>query len=281
MAGLITINDSNSHLFINPVHDGEVKVCGTLPRDFMRCPVGYLPHAKPFDLPLIPESEWQPRLDALKAAKAQLLDVRNRGMQGQPIPSRDQNGKGYCWAHSGVSAHLLARAAMNEPYADLSAFAIACMIKHFQDEGGWGSEGVEFQGDRGCPTAQFWPQQSMSQSNDNPNTWANAKLHRYLSWRDLDPNQMKAQLVTCLLLGFPVVSDFNWWSHSVCTMQLESLNPFKTRIWNSWGDSWSENGTGLLEGSKAIPDAALVCLYTSPSAEARAYYRGEEYAQTV
>ena len=29
------------------------------------------------------------------------------------------------------------------------------------------------------------------------------------------------------------------------------------RILNSWGDSWSDNGTGVLSGSKAIPDGAV------------------------
>lgn len=262
----VVIHDGNAHLFINPVINGEVKKCGSIPRNYLTHPVGYLACAKPFDLPLIPEGEWQGRLDALKAAKARLSDVRNKGVAGSPIPSRDQNGKGYCWAHSGVSAHLLARAVANEPYADLSAYAVACMIKQFQDEGGWGSEGVEFQADKGCPTSEFWPQQSMSRSNDNPKTWENAKLHRYTEWMDLDPSNVKPQLVTCLLLDIPVVVDFNWWSHSVCAMDLESLNPFTIRIWNSWGDSWSENGTGLLQGNKAIPDGAVACRVITASA---------------
>jgi hypothetical protein len=107
----------------------------------------------------------------------------------------------------------------------------------------------------------------MSKSNDKPETWANAALHKYTDWRDLDPRNMKAQLVTCLLNGWPVVSDFDWWSHSVCTIDIVSLNPFKTRILNSWGDSWSSNGTGILEGKKAIPDNGLACIITTPSSK--------------
>lgn len=140
----IIINDSNYNDFVSPVVDGEIKVRGLIPRDYSQCPVGYMACAKPFDLPLIPESEWEERLAAQRAAKAQLSDVRNRGMNGQPMPSRDQNGKGYCWAHSGTSAHLIVRAMQGQPYADLSAFAVACIIKGFRDQGGWGSQGVEF-----------------------------------------------------------------------------------------------------------------------------------------
>ncbi len=65
--------------------------------------------------------------------------------------------------------------------------------------------------------------------------------------------------------GFPVVVDYNWWSHSICALDLVSLSPFRIRIWNSWGDSWSEGGTGILEGGKAIPNGALVALVQTPS----------------
>lgn len=228
---------------------------GLVERDYSTHPVGY--NAKPFDLPLIPESEWQSRLDAQKAAKAQLSDIRNTGMNGQPIPSRDQNGKGYCWAHSSTSAALIVRAINGLPYEDLSAFAVACIIKNYRDEGGWGAESLEWIAANGIPTSEFWPQKSMSRSNDTPAMRTNAKLHEFSQWMDLDPNDMKRQLVTCLLSGIPVVTDLNWWSHSICTLDLVSLSPFTTRIWNSWGDSWSENGTGLLQGNRAIPDSAI------------------------
>ena len=249
----IIINDSNFdiHMF-----SGQG---GLVPRNFTTHPVGYVACAKPFDLPLIPESEWQSRLDALNASGMLLSQIRAKGNAGQPIPSRDQDSIGYCWCHSPVSACLLMRAVANEPYEDLSPFAIGCMIKGFQDQGGWNAEAVEFMGTRGCPTSQFWPQRSMSRPNDNPATWENAKKYRYLEWMDLDPRNMKAQMVTCLLMGMALATDHNWWAHSICTCDLVSLTPFRTRIWNSWGDSWSENGMGILQGSRAIPDAAIAC----------------------
>jgi hypothetical protein len=62
-------------------------------------------------------------------------------------------------------------------------------------------------------------------------------------------------------LGIPVVSDFNWWSHSVCTLDLIDVDPadiqgsIRTRIWNSWSRSWSDDGEGELKGRKAIPNS--------------------------
>lgn len=227
---------------------------GLVERNYDDYPVAY--NSKPFTLPLIPESEWADRLAAQKAAKAQLSDIRKIGNFGNIIPSTDQNGKGYCWAHSVVSAMMLLRAVQNEPYVELSAYAIACIIKNYRDQGGWGSQALEWVAAHGCPSSEFWPLKSMSRSNDNAAMRANAARHKVSEWMDLQPRN-KAQLVTCLLLNIPVVSDFNWWGHSVCSMDIVSLNPFRTRIWNSWSDRWGDKGEGILEGSKAIPDGMI------------------------
>ena len=394
------IDGRNWRKVVSPTVDGETKQHGLIPRDFDAEPVGSLMFASAFTIPIIPNSEWQDRLDQLMKDKAQQSDIRNdAGPDGGAIPSRDQNGKGYClppgalvrmadgthkaieqvrlgdevltnhlrpkrvlqtmnrlftgdmvslrvdgmespltttgdhpvdvpsifspgyhsrtadlvtagekvnvfagdrfcprnvrsvgkravkdvtvfdigveddhhfiagdvlvhncWAHSSVSAAIISRAVSGQPYADLSAYAIACIIKNYQDQGGWGSESMEFLAKRGVPTSEFWPQQSMSKANDKPATWENAALYKATEWMELDPSQMMNQLVTCLLLGYPVVTDFNWWSHSVCTIDLVSVKPFQTRILNSWGDKWSANGTGVLAGAKAKPDNALALI---------------------
>jgi hypothetical protein len=267
--GLITITDDNWNEYIDPVVDDEQKAGGLVPRDYESFPIGCYATAKPFpDSMLIPKSEWKDRLAQQKSDKARLIDVRNRGMKGQPIPSLDQNGKGYCWAHSSASAILLVRAVQGEPYVDLSAFAVACIIKNYRNEGGWGAASLDFIAERGIPTSEFWPQKSMSKSNDKPETWENAKLHKFVEWYDLD-NRNLEQFVSCLLLGWPIVSDFNWWGHSVCTMCLESVDDsvssLQTWILNSWGDNWSENGAGILKGSKAMPDDAIAACVSTPS----------------
>jgi len=273
--GEIVINDSNAHHFIDPTIDGEEKKCGTVPRPYDTHPIGcYAPHIKAFDIPLIPWSEVAERLQERVAKKAQLSDVRMiSGPNGGMIPSRDQDGKGYCWGHSGTSAHLLTRGFMGEPYADLSAFSVCCMIKNFRDEGGWGAEGVKFQAEKGIAEAKFWPQQSMSRSNDNPQTWANAALHKYVEFIELDPQDPNylQQIVTCHLSDYAGIFDYNWWSHSVSGADLVAIDSsgshqsYKCRIWNSWADSWSAQGMGTLEYPKAIPDSALFCRVVRPS----------------
>lgn len=232
---------------------------GLIPRDYATHPVGYLACAKPFDLPLMTDDEIEACIRQKDADNSWLDNVRDRGMFGQPIPSRDQNGKGYCWAHSSTSAALLVRARDNQPYADLSAYAVACIIKQYRDEGGWGAESLEFIASRGIPTSEFWPQQSMSSGNDKPATWENAALHKFAEWMDLEPRNAR-QYATCLCNDIPVVSDYNWWGHSVCSCRLISWGGgrnLKSRIWNSWGDSWKANGMGDLVGSQALPDGQI------------------------
>lgn len=291
--GEIVIHDGNFHLFINPTIDGELKKCGTVPRDWARHPCGFSPFAPASSITPVPRSEWSERIRDKVARKAQLSDLRNVGMpDGTPIPSRDQNGYGYCWAHSTTSAAVLRRCRDHLPYADLSAYAIACIIKNYRDEGGWNAESMEFLAKRGCPTSEFWPQRSVNSQNDNPKTWENAALHKDTDWADIpESNNCFDVLATYLLNNIPCPSDFNWWSHSVCSTDLvdgASLygrmrgmdsgklitqqefdriwrvddfgGAWGNRIWNSWGNSYGSNGMGILTESRGTPNGAMALL---------------------
>jgi hypothetical protein len=262
----LVIHDGNWRQHVEPVVAGERKRGGLIPRDFGTHPIGCYAGIAAVDIPLIPRSEWSARIKEMEATKSRISDVRmTAGPNGGMVPSRDQDGKGYCWAHSGVGAVMMLRALMNQPYVSLSAYAVACTIKNYQDEGGWGAQGVDFQMSRGCPSDAFWPQQSMSRSNDKPETWANAATHKITEqWADLSAQEYDRdltfdQVMTLLLSRIPVVTDFNWWSHSVCAIDPVEVEAgsFGVRILNSWGDSWSDRGMGVLQGQKAIPDGAV------------------------
>lgn len=304
--GLVVIHPGNEAQFIDGTpHAGENRRTGLVPRDYEKHPVGFYKGITPYhkvDMGLIPQSEWAGLIQRKTREKSWLSDLRDIGMNGKPIPSRDQNGKGYCWAHSGVSAQLLVRARDNQPYADLSAYSVACIIKNFRDEGGWGAQGVDFMREYGCATSKTWKQQSMSRANVNDAMRAEALKYRIdEGWIDLqaaqyDRNLTWAQVVTCLLNDQPVIVDYNWWGHSVCAAALVNgaalfgtfrgesgklldLQQFETvwdmndpvtagigaLIWNSWGDSWSQNGMGVLSPQKSVPNGsvALRTVYAS------------------
>lgn len=306
-SGSVVIDDHNPHLWQTPTVDGQRRMHGLIPRDYKTHPLGCYAGIRPYhavQMPTIPQDQWSQRLKDLKAAGMLLSQVRRRGNKGQSIPSRDQDGKGYCWAHSGTSAHLVSRARDGLPYVDLSAYAIACQIKQFADEGGWGAQGVDWQIEHGVPTSRTWPQQSMSRSNVNEAMKADALLHRVVDgWIDLQAQQYDRtlsvlQFGTCWLSGWPTVNDYNWWSHSVCGLDLvdgvslfneglrdeagklltiqafhsiwdmndQAAAGYGCKIWNSWGDSWSDMGEGVLPPQKAWPDGGVALTTVTASA---------------
>jgi C1A family cysteine protease len=248
------IHDSTPADLLFPADKGR----GLVPRDWSEHPAGFL--SPPSEMPLIPRSEWSARIKELETTKSRLSDVRG------PIPSLDQGQVGYCWAHSTTHAVMLCRAVANDPYIPLSAYAVAATIKRGADEGGWCGLSAKFHREKGAPSQAIWPQGDRDyRKYDKPETWANADAHRTTEeWVDLakaeyDQTLTFDQVATCLLSRIPCAVDFNWWSHSVCALDLVEVEAgsFGLRIWNSWADSWGERGTGVLQGQKAIPDGAV------------------------
>lgn len=240
-----------------PIINGEAKGHGLVPRDYSIYPAEMF--APPSEINLIPQSEWSSRLKEQEQNNSRLSDVRGS------IPSLDQNGQGYCWAYSTGSCLTLIRAINNQPYVRLSPHGVACKIKNFRDEGGWCGLSAKFSRENGYPTVLTWPEKSMSRQHDTAATWQDAAKRKVTEdWVDLtrdvyDQNLTFDQVATCLLSGIPCAVDFNWWSHSVCGMDLVEVEAgsFGLRIWNSWSDSWEDRGTGILRGSKAIPNGAV------------------------
>lgn len=272
----IIINDENAHQFADVTVNGEHKAKGLIPRDYEKYPVGYYRAAPAwdfFDMPLIPQSEWSARIREMEDTKSRLSDIRRTASSGKPIPSLDQNGRGYCWAHSATMAVMMIRASMGLSYVRLSAYAIACVIKDYRDEGGWGAQALDFIATginkngkhyEGVPSVDFWPEKSIKPSNDNQATWDNAALHKVtegfvdIQAAQYDRNLTFAQTMTCLLNRIPVIGDYNWWRHSICLLDPVEIEPgsFGVRILNSWSDQWGDLGEAVLQGNKAIPDGA-------------------------
>ena len=253
------IDDTN---FNDPARPDGMKGC--VPRDFNVQPR----KMQAVNFPLIPQAEWSARIKEMELTQSRLSDIRMTGDNGSMIRSYDQNGQGFCWAYSTTAAATLLRAKTNSKHVRLSAHAVACKVKNFVDEGGWGALSMEFIAKHGVPSEATWPAKSMDRGLDIAATWADAAKYRIAEgWADLDSQAWDrhltfAQVATLLLSRIPVVGDFNWWGHSVCLMDLVETSPgqFGVRILNSWTDAWGDNGTAVLAGQKAIPDAAVAPL---------------------
>jgi len=257
----ITIDDSVS--VHSPGANGGYR--GLIPRDLVTQPVGYCASIPPADIELIPRDQWSDLIKQGEASKSFLSHIRDRGDSGKPMASLNQNGQGFCWMYAAVIALTLLRAKANQAYVRLSAHAPACKVKNFRDEGGWGALGLEYIMAHGCPSVATWKEQSMSKSYDVPATWEEAAKYKPdEGFTDLaspvyNRDLTFDQVMTCLLRRVPVIADFNWWGHAVCLVDPVETSPgqFGVRLWNSWGDSWSDRGMGVLAGSKAIPNNAV------------------------
>lgn len=289
------IHDGNWTQHVSPNVNGQKMSRGLKPRDYSAYPRGCYTSVGALDIPLIPRDQWVDRIKEKEANKARTSDIRrSSGPNGGPIPSLDQDGVGYCWNHSVTMALILKRALQGLPYVRLSAFFIGCLVKNYRDEGGWGADGLDFAMKNGIPDISHWPEKSMDRYNDNQACRQNALLHRPtetamdLSAPVYDRNLSEDQAMTLLLSNDPLISDFNWWSHSVCLMdavivsqattnRLQDLDfnnindlmvyatAFGKRGINSWTDSYGDMGEFVLSGSKAILDGGAAILVSTGS----------------
>lgn len=239
---------------------------GLVARDFKKQPVNKID----WDATgaVIDREYWPELIREQQENQSRISDMRKVANYGKSMKSLDQGKQGFCWAYSTVACMMLTRAISNMPYERLSPHAIGCKLMNFRNRGAWGALSMEFASREGCPTEEFWPQQSMSRDNDSEETWEDARRFRvtegYLDIRlDAWDVDLGFDLVASLLLQrVPCVLDYDWWGHSVCGMDLVDLDNGKPvsdigrwgiKILNSWSDSWGEDGEAIIEGQKCIP----------------------------
>lgn len=248
-----------SDLLFLPEVDGQPMGRGGVPRDSTKYPTEMFD--APSQIVLIPKSEWSARIKESEERKTRVSDI----LRTAKIPSLNQQSDGYCWGYSVTGTVQAVRAIANQPYVPLSAHMVCAVIKNGRNEGGWCGLSAKFIRENGVCSQALWPQGSRNLSLYTAECKADAAKHKITEdYVDLtrsiyDQNLTFEQLATCLLLGIPCATDFNWWSHSVMACDLVEVEPgdFGIRIRNSWSDSWGDLGFGILRGNRCIPDGAL------------------------
>lgn len=243
----------------------ELDANGLIPRDYAAHPLGEtFPTMEAIDMKTYPEDEWIDRIREKDKNRSWLWDHIQRGNYGKPIPNNYQNGYGYCWAYSTGHAVTAIRAMQGLPFVRLSPWAVGYLIKNGRNEGAWGALSCEYVMKNGIPEDEIAPNLKKPVSL-TPEVKASMERHRIVEgWIDLVPQvydrrMSKAQFVTALLNDAAVISDYSWWSHSVCAVSLvaESNGAISTRIWNSHDPNGNDHGDVILKGSKVWPDGAV------------------------
>ena len=249
------IDDSNFHLVAGEgLQEAKNGMRGFKPRDFAKCPFGSMPHAPAFPKDqLIPRSEWTDRIEEMERTKTRLSDI----VLQAGVPSMDQDQTNYCWTNALVTAIHAIRARQGLPYIPLSAASVAAPIRGFTNEGGWGTEALEFIIKNGICDEGIWPKNAIARKYYTDAAKANALLYRITEWNDLPPGVFD-YVMTCCLLRKPVPIGLSWWGHEVCAFDGVVLGKMKfgIRPRNSWTDAYGDRGFFVLTESKATPDDA-------------------------
>lgn len=250
---MIVINDDNWESQITSEYSR-----GYEQRDRQSWPVASSPHAKAFDIPVIPRSEWDDRIDEMERTKSSLRHILER----HRINSLSQGSTNFCWTFGTLTAITAIRAANNQPHIEFSGASVAAPIKNYRNVGGWGGEALEYIVENGVCSTEYWPTTAISRSYDNEESQANRRLHKITEWYDIDcsDDSVFDVVMTCVLLRLPVAVGYDWWRHEVCALYPVKRGGGRYALGcrNSWGNDYGEQGFFELEGRKAIPSDAVV-----------------------
>lgn len=164
-----------------------------------------------------------------------------------------------CWINAPVHCLEIIRAIQGQQYVELSPASVGAKIKNFQNEGGWGTEGLQYLVETGCVPSAQWPSNAIDRKYDKASNNALRDRYRVGEWLDLPAGNFDA-VATCLLLRIPVAIGLNWWGHEVTAIDLVKLDGkgrYGALMDNSWGADYGDNGRVILTESKATPDDAV------------------------
>jgi len=242
-----TIIDDSTHSALLLEPDGMSKGLMTGPRPAGE---GYQA-AVPFPAHLmIPESEWQARIQEREERKTRLSDLVDQA----GLPCKDQNGTNYCWINAPVHCIEIMRVVQNQATVILSPASAGAVIKNFRNVGGWGDEGLQHLEEHGCCPVDKWPANAINRKYYTDENIRLALKYRCTEWWRLKPRS-HAEQVSCLLHNIPVACGYNWWSHETTAYEpvwLDGVAEIRAR--NSWAMSYGDRGYFILRGNKKLAD---------------------------
>lgn len=245
------IDDSN---YLQHARDPSTRsLRGYAGRDYGKNPYGSMPWgAVPFKT--IPQSEWRDRIEEGHAKKTFPIYHQLR----KKVPIKNQKRTNYCWINSVTGCVQSMRAINGLPTVALSSASAGAPGKRYQNVGGWTGEAIGYINEYHLAPESMWPNDAIDPKYFE-GTRDEAKKYGVGSWAELRPRNF-AELMTCLLLGFPVAVGLMWWGHSVFYSAPVWDNGYGVIADNSWDETWGNKGRTVLMEDKANADEANVIM---------------------
>lgn len=220
----------------------------------LRGPFTYGAVAEPFpDELLIPESEWQSRIQEKEERKTRHSDLAAQ----YNLPCKAQGSTNYCWINAPTYAVESSRMRQNQETVILSPASAGAPMTGFKNVGGWGGPGLAYIAQKGLVPADKWPANAIDRQYYTAENRELALRYRQTEWWELKPRNRK-QLISALLHDLEVAVGYNWWGHEVTAVEAVWVDGrAEPRIRNSWGMGWGSQGYSVLQGAKALPDDAV------------------------
>lgn len=251
IGNMIVINDQNAKHFIDPVVDGHKRFCALKPRDTGLYPYGGTGFAAMRTFKTYSKEELVEFIKRREETKTGLRHL----IAAHGVHTKDQDGTNYCWIYSCVLAMEIAYAVQGNDFIELSATAAGTMITGGVNRGGYGAEGIDFLSKKGAPRQSLWPEWKQSTRLWTPEIEADAANNRITDWGELKYADLD-QAAACLINNHPIAIGLPWWRHEVVLVDLVLLagNVIGFVFMNPWGQSWGDNGFGVLTPDKAQGD---------------------------
>lgn len=212
-------------------------VTGYVPRDYDAEPLGSGVGAKLLPQALLDkwpdEKVWKERFEELERKKQDIPSILKAAFDRGEWLSLNQDPTNYCWCYAVIHDIMIQRLLAGEPFVRLSPYSVACLVKNFQNIGGWGTQAMQQAVKDGVASEEFWPQERPGMSSSErraanlnsirngrqylESSRANAALHKVLEYYEL-PERSWAHKMACMCEPIPVASGYNRIGHERCTI---------------------------------------------------------------
>lgn len=210
----------------------------------------------------IPRDQWKSLIE--QGQGTFLSDL----IKAYKIPSKDQDGLGYCWVYASTSCLETCRAIQNQPYVNLSPESAGGPVRNWRNQGGFGTEALKQLTNVGACAMSFMDKpNSLAPSRWKAGWEADCANHKIInSWAAVNTFD---EVMTALFLRLPVSIGLAWWSHQVLLTDPAIVSGgYGVVMRNSWGEDWPTAGAGgwsTLTEAKAQPDGTFAAINVTPT----------------